>query len=91
MKYFTVVFKVNDEDAFRASDDWKRIHDLARSTTAPFWVSAMSHDHEVLRSSFMEDAAARYAGSELSDAIEAISQCPDLTEWSWEKFETEDA
>lgn len=90
MKYFTVVFRVNDEDAFRGSADWKRIHELAKLNTAPYYISAVSHDHELRRAALMEEAAERYP-LDLEDAIEALANCPDLSEWSWEKFETEDA
>jgi hypothetical protein len=53
-------------------------------------VIGMSSDDEMKRGRLMEEAADRYKDlSELRDAIDAIGQCPDLSEWSWEKFDNE--
>ena len=92
LKSFTVVYTVRDEAAFRASEEWHRIHDSMASmdATAPFSVTAMSNDHEMRRVALMEEAAERCDRHALNDAIDAISQCPDLSEWSWDKFENED-
>ena len=90
LKSFTVVYTVRDEAAFRASDEWRRIHDYMASTdnAAPFTITAMSHDHEMRRASLMEGALERYGdGYDLRETIEAIAGCPDLSEWSWTKFD----
>jgi hypothetical protein len=93
LKSFTVVYTVRDEGAFRASDEWGRIHASMASTddTAPFAVTAISMDHEMRRAHLMEEASERYRDAyELRHAIEAISQCPELSAWTWEKFEADD-
>mgnify|MGYP001587518290 FL=1 len=54
-------------------------------------VVGIAVDNEMKRVSLMEEAVARYsAGHALHEAIEAISQCPDLSQWSWDKFENGD-
>lgn len=93
LKHFTVVYTVRDEAAFRASDEWNRIHASmqAMDASSPFEVTAMSMDHEMRRVHLMEEAAERYRDAyDLRDAIEAISQCADLSTWDWKKYETEE-
>jgi hypothetical protein len=91
LKHFTVVYTVRDEAAFVASDEWQRIHaSMAADSAVPFSITAMSRDHEMRRVTLMEEATERYRHYELADAIEAISQCPDLSQWSWDKFENDD-
>lgn len=88
LKNFTVVYTVRDEAAFRASEEWRRLHDsmATMDAAAPFLVTAMSMDHEMRRVALMEEANDRYRRDGLADAIEAISQCPDLSAWSWDDF-----
>lgn len=92
LKHFTVVYTVRDEAAFRASDDWRRIHDSmgAMHQDAPFAVTAMAMDHEMRRIALMEEAIDRYSDRyDAVEAVAAISACPDLSAWSWEQFENE--
>jgi hypothetical protein len=59
MAYYTVVYQVADEAAFKP--EWNRIHELFRQEPgAPFRITAISHDHEMRRVSLIEDAAERY-------------------------------
>jgi len=93
LKSFTVVYTVRDEKAFVASDEWRKLHDSMASmdASAPFAVTAMSMDHEMRRVQLMEEAVEKYRHrDECLAAVEAISQCPDLSEWSWDKFENDE-
>lgn len=59
-EYITVVYEVNDKDAFKPTLDQIRDQFLIgdQSTPAPFGVVAMSLDHEMRRADLMEEAAA---------------------------------
>ena len=48
-------------------------------------VSAMSVDHEIRRLSLIEEALEQ-DDCDLRDAIEDIIGCPDLSQWSWDKY-----
>jgi hypothetical protein len=87
--YFTAVFKVDDEAAFRASPEYNRLYELMKiEGPAPFTVSAMSHDHEMRRVDLIQQSFDRYKrNDERVEAIEALLECPDLTKWDWEKFD----
>lgn len=58
-KYITVVYKVNDTQAFQPTLNQIRDQFLVgdQSTPAPFGVVAMSLDHEMRRAELMEEAA----------------------------------
>lgn len=57
--YITVVYEVNDKQAFQPTLDQIRGQFLLgdQSTPAPFGVVAMSLDHEMRRADLMEEAA----------------------------------
>jgi hypothetical protein len=84
MAYYTVVYQVADEEAFKP--EWNRIHELFRREPGePVRITAISHDHEMRRVSLIEDAAARYEGDPelLEEVVGDILGSVDVMSWKW--------
>lgn len=82
----TIVFEVNDRAAFEPLMAEMQ-KGFLREDGAPWRITAMSSDDEMTRVNLIEEAAERFRSADLRDAIEAITECPNLTEWSWEAYE----
>jgi hypothetical protein len=86
MKYpkeITVVYSVNDQEAFKS--EWKRLHDLLLlEKDAPFLIHAISNDDEICRVRLIEEAVDKYDDHcVVREFIEDIIGCADLSKWEW--------
>jgi hypothetical protein len=94
--YLTVVFKIDDQEAFDAFYK-STLHPLVKfGKPAPYQVTGWAVDDELYRSQLFYEAMERTRDyDKVAEAMEAIYQCPNLKEqWDWElwdKNESEDS
>jgi hypothetical protein len=83
--YYTVVYQVRDEAAFKA--EWNRIHDLMRlEGEHPFQITAISNDHEMQRVALIEDALSEDPDAyDFVEEVEEILGTVDVMEFSASK------
>lgn len=87
MRHLTVVYTINDDDAFKPESD--RIYGAFQSSAGlPYAITAISHGHEMNRVQLIEDATDRYRDDDtLRLAIDEIIRCVDPATWDWAKFD----
>jgi len=85
--YLTVVFKIEDRDAFDAFYR-STIHPLVLfGKPAPYQVTGWAVDDELYRSQLYYEAMERFHDyDELAEAMEDIYQCPNLKDWDWDAW-----
>ncbi len=87
----TFVFEVKDHKAFEPI--WEQLHslvDIDGNNGVGYRTTAMSVDDEMHRGSLYYEAMERYDDHyDMREAMEAIFQHPNISDWSWEKYEAE--
>ena len=81
-RHLTVVYTINDDAAFE--QERARIFELLKHSAqeienAPYTVTAISNDHEIQRTHWMEQAAENLDDDFLPEVIESIAGHPSIT------------
>jgi hypothetical protein len=85
--YLTIVFKIEDQEAFDAFYKSTLKPLVMFGKPAPYQVTGWAVDDELYRSQLFYEAMERTRDyEEVAEAMEAIYQCPNLKDWDWEHW-----